>query len=123
MIKSFGVDTFSVNNLRLIGGMKFPLAGAETKEEFDKTTEFFGNFKNKDLRKIALNTPRFYKFTVVLKDLKGNVISDSDYSVSDDKLNARELASVIKQMCKEQLAEVDTNIVNIYDSYLQVELK
>lgn len=122
MLKASGVDVFSVSNLRFSGGMIFPLAGADTKEEFDASVSFFGNFKSKDLRKIILNTPRHYKFTIVLVDIDGSVVSDSDYSVGEDKLNAKELASVIKQMSREQLLEVDTDLISIYDSYIVIEL-
>lgn len=108
--------------LKFKGSMTFPLAGAETKEYFDSTTVFTGDFKSPTKRKLILNQPRKYQLLVVLKHINGVDEDITEYDI-EERLSHANLASVLKQLIREQANEADPSLVDLTKSTVTITLK
>lgn len=111
-----------VNSVMFRGTFKFPLAGSNTYEHFQNTTEFTGDFKDPKKREIIFKKARFYKFTLVLKHINGKDTDETEYEFPNQALTKHELHQVIKQLYVEQLTEANPENVDLLKSYILIEL-
>lgn len=114
---------FSQRNLflKFKGSIQFPLAGSQTKEFFDKTTIYTGDFKNPTNRTMIFAQPRLYKITVVLAHNNGIEVDECDYSV-DTPLDHETLTQIIKELVHEQIADAGSLEIDLEKSYVRIEL-
>lgn len=102
--------------------MQFPLIGAETKEHFNQTTVFTGDFKNPKNRELIFAIPRKYKFTVVLSHVHGFDTDEAEYEIADTALTKDELTQVIKNITHEQIKNANPQLVDLANSFIKIEL-
>lgn len=106
---------------KFTGFMQFSLAGAETPENFHATSIFEGDFAYERTRHTIFSVPRYYKFTVYLRNHGGYLIDEADY-FPDEPLSHAELTQTIKQMCHEQIMEANPNVVDLYNSHVRISV-
>lgn len=104
------------------GSMKFPLSGAETKEEFYATTTYEGDFMNPRKRFQIFKRPRRYKIDIVLVGVGDIGIDVTEVSTPHNKISKEELAQLLKTTAIEQLQSLDSKLVNIHRSYFKIQV-
>lgn len=88
----------------ITGYMKFNLDSADDNELFEQTVECTGDFADPIRRGYILGSPHYYKFTVVLCNYSGTVLSENDYFITD-MIDHNEFEQVIRKLVNEQAAE------------------
>lgn len=104
------------------GYYQFPLAGAETKEEFYSTSFGTEDFANPRKRFQIFKKPRQYKIDIVL------VNQDKDTEITEyipeEKLTKEELTQLLKILARNSLNDVEDtdNLINLYESYFRIKV-
>lgn len=88
----------------ITGYMKFNLDSADDNELFEQTVEATGDFADPVRRGYILASPHYYKFTVVLCNYSGTVLSENDYFITD-MIDHYEFEQVIRELVNEQADE------------------
>ncbi len=107
------------------GTMMFPLAGAETEEHFDATTEFTGDFAVASQRAQIFNKPRHYSFSIVLIPTNGKYedIDIGEYDLPEvSGVEQGELVDLIKAFTHEQLAAAPAESYDLAKSVAIIQL-
>ena len=107
------------------GTMMFPLAGAETEEHFDATTEFTGDFAVASQRAQIFNKPRRYSFSIVLIPTNGKYedIDIGEYDLPDvSGVEQGELVGLLKAFTHEQLADAPAESYDLAKSVVIIQL-
>ena len=107
------------------GTMMFPLAGSETKENFQRDTVFTGDFEKPNVRNEIFSIPRRYSFSIVLIPASGELecVDIGEYDLPDDGgVSQDELVQLIKQYAHEQLYEKDHAFYDLYKSVVIIQL-
>lgn len=85
----------------------FPLIGADTYEEFQRTAEMFGDFANPIRRHKILSKPRKYRFEIGLK-----LVGKPEYEVRevfgmDKAVSQHNLAEMLYEVAAKGLQDLD----------------
>lgn len=107
------------------GTMMFPLAGDDTEEHFNATTEFTGDFATASQRAQILNKPRRYSFSIVLIPTNGKYedIDIGEYDLPEvSGVEQGELVDLIKSFTKEQLASAPAESYDLAKSVAIIQL-
>lgn len=88
----------------ITGYMKFNIDSADDNELFEQTVEATGDFADPVLRGYILGLPHYYKFTVVLCNYSGTVLSEDEYFVLD-MIDHYEFEQVIRELVNKQADE------------------
>ena len=90
-----------LSRMPITGYMKFNLDSADDNELFAQTVEATGDFADPVRRGYILASPHYYKFTVVLRNYSGTVLSEDDYFITD-MVDHYEFEQVIRELVNEQ---------------------
>lgn len=93
-----------LSRMPITGYMKFNLDSADDNELFEQTVEATGDFADPIRRGYILGSPHYYKFTVVLCNYSGVVLSENDYFITDT-IDHYEFEQVIRELVNEQADE------------------
>ena len=93
-----------LSRMPITGYMKFNLDSADDNELFQQTVECTGDFADPVRRGYILGSPHYYKFTVVLCNYSGMVLSENDYFITD-MIDHYEFEQVIRELVNEQADE------------------
>ena len=85
----------------LPGPIKFHIDNTDNKEQITQTVEATGDFADPVRRGYILASPHYYKFTVVLCNYSGKVLSENDYFITD-MIDHYEFEQVIRELVNEQ---------------------
>ena len=95
-----------LSRMPITGYMKFNIDSADDSELFEQTVEATGDFADPVRRGYILGSPHYYKFTVVLCDYGGAVLSEDDYFVID-MIDHFEFEQVIRELVNKQADEFE----------------
>ena len=90
-----------LSRMPITGYLTFNIDSADDAELFVQTVEATGDFADPVRRGYILASPRYYKFTVVLRNYSGTVLSEDDYFVTD-MVDHYEFEQVIRELVNEQ---------------------
>ena len=93
-----------LSRMPITGYMKFNLDSADDNELFAQTVECTGDFADPIRRGYILGSQHYYKFTVVLCNYSGTVLSENDYFITD-MIDHHEFEQVIRGLVNEQADE------------------
>lgn len=93
-----------LSRMPITGYMKFNLDSADDNELFEQTVKCTGDFADPIRRGYILGSPHYYKFTVVLCNYSGTVLSENDYFITQ-MIDHHEFEQVIRQLVNEQADE------------------
>ena len=93
-----------LNLMPITGYMKFNLDSADCNELFEQTVECTGDFADPIRRGYILGSPHYYKFTVVLCNYSGMILSENDYFIID-MIDHHGFEQVIREFVNEQAGE------------------
>ena len=85
----------------ITGYLTFNIDSADDDELFAQTVEATGDFADPVRRGYILGSPHYYKFTVVLCNYSGTVLSENDYFITD-MIDHYEFEQVIRQLVNVQ---------------------
>lgn len=107
------------------GTMMFPLAGAETEEHFNSTTEFTGDFAVASQRAKIFRKPRRYSFSIMLIPTNGKYedIDIGEYDLPEASgVEQGELVDLIKSFTHEQIASAPAESYDLAKSVVIIQL-
>ena len=93
-----------LSRMPITGYMKFNLDSADDNELFEQTVECTGDFADPIRRGYILGSLHYYKFTVVLCNYSGTVLSENDYFITQ-MVDHHEFEQVIRNLVNEQADE------------------
>lgn len=89
------------------GYCTFPLIGSDTYEEFQQTSEMFGDFADPAKRKKIFSKPRKYRFEIWLKLVDKPEYEIREAKIVGDGVSQRNLSNMLYEVAMQGLRELD----------------
>lgn len=104
------------------GGMRFPLCGANSIEEFMASVTYIGDLQHKALRTKIFKRPRKYTAELWLATLGELSYTVVNLSLPNQKVDRYELAQLIGHCAREYEKQHGMDTVSLERSFIQVKI-